>query len=339
MSFPLRIVAVAFVATVFPSSFVSAQYATTVVSFTPGPNANPSFPANLTLGGPKGGGLTGGGSDVCVLGVGGSITLGFSSPLRNGPGADFLAFENGFFFSGGVFSEVAAVEVSTDGANFARFPLRYAGPPLSQPPFGSLPMGTFSGMVGGMPVLANVVTNSIDPRDPVFAGGEAFDLADLTTDPIVLAGLVDLSNITEVRIVDLQEGTVSDSAGAWIYDHGGATGSTDIDAIAVVHDATTVSSNAPVCDLWVDAQGFLHLELGDADGFFNLDLATLQASLDLQSFALVSVLPAFALTSFDGKIAHFVTGPIQGSGLLGAFAASARDKQGRFSGDQVMIQG
>lgn len=334
-----RFLAGALVATASASSSVYGQFATTVVSFNPGPSANPSFPDSNALGGPQGGGLTGGSSHVCVLGVGGSITFGFANPLRNGPGADFLAFENGFTFSGGVFAEVSAVEVSSDGVWFARFPLRYVGPPNPQPAFGSLPMGTFSGMVGGMPVLANVVTNTIDPRDPVVAGGEAFDLADLVNEPNVIAGFVDLSNITQVRIVDIPEGTVQDAIGAFVYDHGGATGSTDFDAIAVVHDTTTISQQAPICDLRIDFNGFLHLELGDPDGFFNLDLATLHASYDLQTFPLIQVLPAFALTSFDGKVAHFVTGPIPTSGLLGAFAASCRDKQGRFSGDQVMIQG
>lgn len=339
MSVSLRIVAVAFAATALASPSVPAQYATTIVSFQPGPNANPAFPDSNALGGPRGGGISGGSSHVCVLGVGGSITLGFSSPLRDGPGADFLAFENGFATSAGVFAEVAIVEASSDGVTFARFPSRYAGPPNPQPAFGTLPMGTFSGLVGGMPVVANVVTNTVDPRDPVVAGGEAFDLADLANDPNVIAGFVDPDRIIQVRIVDVPEGTVQDSIGAFLYDNGGATGSTDLDAIAVVHDATTVSANAPVCDLRIDHNGFLHLELGDADGFFNLDLATLQASYDLQAFPLVQILPAFALTGFDGKVAHFVTGPIPTSGLLGAFAASCRDKQGRFSGDQVMIQG
>jgi hypothetical protein len=334
-----RVIAAALAATVFSSSSSFAQFATTVVSFNPGPSANPAFPASNTLGGPRGGGLTGGSSHVCVLGVGGSITLGFANPLRNGPGADFLAFENGFTFSGGVFSEVAAVEVSSDGVNFARFPLRYAGPAAPQAAFGSMPMGTFSGMVGGMPVLANVTTNTIDPRDPVIAGGEAFDLADLASEPTVVAGLVDLDSVVEVRIVDLQEGTVQDTSGAFVYDNGGASGSADIDAVAVVHDSSTASPNAPVCDLYVDSSGFLHLEVGDLNGFFNLDLATLNASYDLQVFPLVQVLPAFVLTSYDGKVAHFVTGPIPSSGLLGAFAASVKDKQGAFAGDQVMIQG
>ena len=47
------------------------------------------------------------------------------------------------------------VEVSTDGVNFARFPTRYAGPVGPLPPFGVSPMGTFSGMTGGLPVRSS----------------------------------------------------------------------------------------------------------------------------------------------------------------------------------------
>ena len=55
----------------------------------------------------------------------GSLTLGFATPMADGPGPDFVVFGNAFFVRGKVvrvFSKLAYVEVSSDGVNFARFP-------------------------------------------------------------------------------------------------------------------------------------------------------------------------------------------------------------------------
>ncbi|RYD32012.1 MAG: hypothetical protein EOP87_13630, partial [Verrucomicrobiaceae bacterium] len=59
----------------------------------------------------------------------GTITLRFAKPIRDLSGADFVIFENGFISAhntggtgiGGVFAELAYVEVSADGVNFHRF--------------------------------------------------------------------------------------------------------------------------------------------------------------------------------------------------------------------------
>ncbi|MFM7423632.1 MAG: calcium-binding protein [Elainella sp.] len=51
----------------------------------------------------------------------GEITLLFGSGIRDGEDADFVVFENGFDNRGGIFGELAYVEVSSDGVNFARF--------------------------------------------------------------------------------------------------------------------------------------------------------------------------------------------------------------------------
>ncbi|MEB3885264.1 hypothetical protein [Lyngbya sp. CCY1209] len=51
----------------------------------------------------------------------GEITFSFDSGIRNGAGADFAVFENGFNNRGGIFGELAYVDVSSDGVNFARF--------------------------------------------------------------------------------------------------------------------------------------------------------------------------------------------------------------------------
>lgn len=56
---------------------------------------------------------------VVSLGDGGSATLTFNNPIRNGLGWDFAVFENSFLDT---FLEFAFVEVSTDGLKYIRFP-------------------------------------------------------------------------------------------------------------------------------------------------------------------------------------------------------------------------
>lgn len=322
----------------FAAPSASAQFATSVVQFAPGPSANPGFGSAKALGGPLGGGLTGGSTDVCVLGVGGVLDLGFASDLKDLPGADFLVFENGFTSGGlSVFAEVAAVEVSSDGIQFARFPTRYSGAPAPQPAFGSIAMGTFAGLTGGMPVVANVATNLVDPRDAAAAGGEAFDLAELATHPLVVAGQLDLGHVKVVRIVDVPAGLVADSFGNLIFDNGGATGSADIDAVAVAHDLAS-DAHAPTCDLSLDAARFLTWTIGDPDGIGDLDGATLLATFDLAPLPVGNVLAAFAVTAFDGKVATLKSlAPVSGNSLLGAFGVRVKDHAGRLGSDQVMI--
>ncbi len=56
---------------------------------------------------------------VVSLGDGGSATLTFAKPIRNGVGPDFAVYENSF---NDTFLELAFVEVSSDGERFVRFP-------------------------------------------------------------------------------------------------------------------------------------------------------------------------------------------------------------------------
>jgi hypothetical protein len=317
------------------------RFASSVVNYTPGANPNPNFSdPTRALAGPTGGGLSNGSLDIVVLGVGGSLTLGFDVTIIDGPGADFTVSENSFVFSGGVFAEVGLVEVSTDGVNFARFPTRYAGSVGPLPPFGVSPMGTFSGMTGGLPVLANVVTNTISPFDPVVSGGDSFDLAELANHPLVTSNLVDLDAIHFVRIVDAQEGVFSDSFGALIWDHGGANSSVDIDAVTALHYVGDASNVGPIVDLSIDAQGHLVLELGHANGFQDLNLATLSVSSNLQpaSFNLIRPLLRLQQRTPQGVILRSEL-PIVGSGIQMALSISVRDLGGRLSADQVILPG
>jgi len=125
---------------------------------------------------------------VLSLGDGGFITLGFDDPIVDGPGDDFAVFENGFFddVSGGFFAELAFVEVSSNGIDFARFDSATTN---------TLPLGSFG---------------QIDPEDyDGFAGldpaglGTGFDLAALVGHPLEQLGLLDLQDIAFVRLVDV----------------------------------------------------------------------------------------------------------------------------------------
>jgi len=142
---------------------------------------------------------TGNSYDVVSLGGGGKITLTFDAPIEDGEGWDFAVFENSF---SDTFLELAYVEVSSDGTNFLLF---------DNDSLTTEPVGSFS---------------SIDPTDiEDLAGkyrqgyGTPFDLADLEEKKEVLSGLVDLNNITHVRIIDIiGDGSSRDTSGDRIWD-------------------------------------------------------------------------------------------------------------------------
>jgi hypothetical protein len=149
-----------------------ARFVTDVVSLCLGANPD-SMPGALpgpAAGPPKGGGCCSGSTDVLPLGNGGSIIVAFqSNGIVDGPGADFIVFENPFDVGGDPqkpFVELATVAVSDDGATWLSFPCV-----ATMPPYGSC--------AGWRTVNANVDTNQIDPLDPQLAGGDPFDLADV----------------------------------------------------------------------------------------------------------------------------------------------------------------
>ncbi len=181
-----------------------SRFATSVVSFTagPGPTTGQDELPGIVLGPPKGGGTESGSLDVCTLGNGGVITLGFApSVIVDRPGPDFIVFENPFDINGDPtmpFAELGTVAVSDDGVTFHEFPCT-----ATMYPYGMC--------AGWHPVLANADTNDIDPTDPAVAGGDAFDLAD-----------IGVSEARFVRITDRVDQT-------------GVAGTFDLDAISIVH--------------------------------------------------------------------------------------------------------
>ena len=184
----------------------ASRFATSVVSFTagPGPTTGQDKLPGIVLGPPKGGGTRSGSLDVATLGNGGTITLGFApSVIVDGPGTDFIVFENPFDIGGDPtkpFAELATIGVSDDGVTFKTFPCTANAYPY--------------GMCAGWhPVLANPDTNKIDPTDPAVAGGDDFDLADL--------------GVSEARFVRITDRV----------DQVGLAGTFDLDAVSIVHAA------------------------------------------------------------------------------------------------------
>lgn len=160
------------------------------------------FP-QVVLGPPQGNGCCAGSTDVTSLGEGGVVVLEFEhNVIVDGPGPDFLVFENAFQPAGSapeaVFAELGTVSVSQDGENWEAYPCSADAFP-------------YAACAGWHPVLANAKTNQIDPLVPDVAGGDPFDLSD-----------VGLEWARYVRIEDLPEAD-------------GGVGTFDLDAASIVN--------------------------------------------------------------------------------------------------------
>ncbi len=163
------------------------RFVTGVVSFTPGPCAG--FGAaqmpEVVYGPPLGGGSSAGSTDVVSLGVGGSIVLSFApNAIVDGPGVDFVVFENPFWIGGNssdIYAEPGEVSVSDDGVTWTTFPCTAT---LETPPYGSC--------AGWNVVDSNPKSsNPISPIDYPACGGDGFDLA-----------AIGVTHARYVRIVD-----------------------------------------------------------------------------------------------------------------------------------------
>jgi hypothetical protein len=181
-------------------------FAVEVISFNPGPGAGfgqDKMP-DVVLGPPLPAASTSaGGLDVVSLGARGEIVLRLGLPVVDEDGVDLLVFENPFLVdteegpSTEPTAEPGEVSVSEDGETFVTFSCTPEAP-------------SPNGCAGYAPVLAG------EPTDPLTAGGDAFDLAD-----------VGLSAASFVRIVD--KGPDADGGTA------GISVGFDLDAIASVH--------------------------------------------------------------------------------------------------------
>lgn len=151
----------------------------------PGNTGEGTGTADNAINGVRGAGAIMGGSDVFSLGfVDGEdnyIVLSWDgAAVQNGPGADFVVFENGFASgSDYVFMDLAVVYVSNDAENWVAFDYDYIADVetvyVADPDM-------WSGFAGRSPVLYNVESNPVDPFDHELAGGDQFDLDDLPDD-------------------------------------------------------------------------------------------------------------------------------------------------------------
>jgi hypothetical protein len=121
----------------------------------------------------------------------GQITLSFTETIRDQNGYDFVVFENGFRYMGDYyFCDLGYVEVSSNGTYFARFP-SVSLTPARVGAYGTVDITNVYNLAGKHPNMGNAFT------------GTPFDLSEIRNEPNVAAGLVDLNNITYVRIVDI----------------------------------------------------------------------------------------------------------------------------------------
>ena len=162
--------------------------------------------------------------DSVSLGDGGSITLWFESGIADGSGHDFAVFENSFYNLEGLFAELAFVEVSSNGTDFARFAaVTLVADPIWS--FGSLDPTDVHNLAGKHPIDE----------------GTGFDLADLEQHPLVSGDLLDLADVRYVRIVDvIGNGSTFDSQDppAEVFDPyptAFAAGGFDVQAVGVLH--------------------------------------------------------------------------------------------------------
>ncbi|MEO1235477.1 MAG: PEP-CTERM sorting domain-containing protein [Planctomycetota bacterium] len=226
-------------------------FATEVVDFSPAPGlADSVSDPDAALGAPDSGST--GSPDFTPVGLvslgdpatgvsAGSITLGFDQAITNGTGADFAVFENaGSFTPGEVFAELAFVEVSTNGTDFARFPTE-SSTTFPDPAGPALPTDLVLDFSGNQDFATVPLSNTLTGFagiDPAFSG-TPFDLEALVADALVLSGVVDLDEINFVRLVDIPgDGRDVDSLGNPIFDAfspGNATGGFDLDAVGVIN--------------------------------------------------------------------------------------------------------
>ncbi|WP_144059577.1 DUF4465 domain-containing protein [Rhodopirellula sallentina] len=184
-------------------------WASAVADYSPGSDVDAQWTDTSNALGPAEGEFDG----VVSLGRGGSITLEFATPIRDGLGADFAVFENAI---NDTFLELAFVEVSSDGVNFVRFDSDSLTP-------------------AAVPSYGEVDPTQIDNLAGKYRGGYGtpFDLEELRG----TAGL-DVTSVTHVRLVDIVgDGLTVDSDGDPIYDPTPTFGSAglDLDAIGVIH--------------------------------------------------------------------------------------------------------
>lgn len=268
--------------------------------------------------------------DVHSLGIGGSLTLGFDVRIADGPGADFLVAENPFHVAFDTsFAEVAFVEVSSNGVDFARLPSAYFGPQVEPGAFGTVVVGAYENLTGQTPAVG-AGDPAADPQDVVEAGGDAFDLADLAAHPLVMLGLVDLQAIAEVRIVDARSGVDIDSRSITIRDAG--AGSADIDGVTAIHHQGNAAPSGPRVDLQVRTDGTFTLRIEDPDGWADLDGSSLRTAVFGRRVDPGALFAGMVVAAADARGFTLVQPFPLPPWLLARLSVSVKDRAGHRSG-------
>ncbi len=167
-----------------------------VIGTVSAPPATDTWEPGIVLGPPGNATPTTGSLSVMSLGHGGQITLEFTdNEIVDGPGPDFIAFENPFFCTAvpltasdpySVFAEPGLVEASDDGVDFRMFP--YDATALSQVTTLCTDKSLLQRLIGLMGITPSFTGNYTIPDDPLVFdpaapggvsghGGDAFDLA------------------------------------------------------------------------------------------------------------------------------------------------------------------
>ena len=194
------------------------RFVTSVVAFNPGPCSGfgQSSMPGIVEGPPVGGGCCQGSTDVVSLGNGGTIVLSFApNAIVDGPGPDFIVFENPFEIAGNpnnLYAEPGIVAVSDDGVSWTSFPCTAT---FESPPYG---------LCAGWHPVYSAPGNGLSPIDPTASGGDAFDLADI--------------GVTHARYVKIVDHTVTEACPTDPSQPHPTTNGFDLDAIAIVNAET-----------------------------------------------------------------------------------------------------
>ena len=171
-------------------------YARELLSFNAGENAGygqVDLP-EVVLGPTTTGSVITGSINVLSLGAGGEIILGFGDrKIVNGPGNDFVVWENPFYVNGDPlvsYAEFGEISVSLDGEEWHIFPCN----PENMD-------GASSGCAGWFP-RKEFDPCDVLPLDPQLVGGDQFDLEE-----------IGLSEIRYVKIRDVSDSGESPTAG------------------------------------------------------------------------------------------------------------------------------
>lgn len=185
-------------------------YASELHAFEPGSGAGFGREAlpGIVLGPPEGRGRHAGSTDAVALGDGGTIVVGFGDRrIEDGPGPDFIVFENPFVARGSGGSERDPGDVWAEPGEVS-----VRGPDGRWHAFPCAPDEPGHPDCAGVRPVQPYDAEAVRPLDPAVTGGDAFDLAD-----------VGVEATSRIRIRDRSERGFSPSKGF------------DLDAVGGIH--------------------------------------------------------------------------------------------------------